>query len=414
MPKYAVLSDIHGNLEAFEAVLNICSIENVEKFLLLGDIVGYNANPAECIALARSLNLIAKVRGDHDDYAIRGNTETSGFNINARIAIQWTHDQLSEDDIKWLDNLPYKKIINECNATIVHATLDTPENWGYIFDVQYAADHFTYQFKQVCFCGHTHVPVAFDKIPFATSERRIVERIPAWEGEIIDEDTEIDFSIADKITIHLEKGHKYLFNIGSIGQPSHNDPRASFAIYDSDAQTVTRYRVPYDIATARQKVLQAGLPAISPDDICNYFSLNDIISFDPCGNESVECPKCPATIARHGMIIGILLSIFAALLLPSGTAARGASTFFGVCAAAFLPVYIMTIYWKRTTVAGVWAGMIAGTLSSVFQLLFLHQKDASLFWRAVNSWVYSLPFLIIVLIVVSLQTAPPPPGGTSD
>lgn len=260
MPKYAVLSDIHGNLEAFEAVLKVCSAENIEKFILLGDIVGYNANPAECIALARSLNLVAKVRGNHDDYAIEGNTESSGFNINARIAIQWTHDQLSEDDIKWLYSLPYKDIVTESNVTAVHATLDTPENWGYIFDVQHAAAHFTYQFKQVCFCGHSHVPVAFDKIPFATTERRAVERIPAWEGEIIDEDTDVDFSVADQITLKLEKGHKYLFNIGSIGQPRNNDPRASFAIYDSDTLTVTRFRVPYDIATAKQKVLDAGLP----------------------------------------------------------------------------------------------------------------------------------------------------------
>ena len=258
MPRYAVLSDIHGNLEAFEAVLNVCSMEKAEKCLLLGDIVGYNANPAECIALARSLNLVAKVRGNHDELAVGG--EVEGFNLNARIAIQWTHDQLSEDDIKWLNQMPYKEIITECNATIVHATLDTPENWGYIFDVQHAIAHFTYQFKQVCFCGHSHVPVAFDKIPFATSERRAVERIPAWEGEVIDENSQIDFSAADKITIHLEKGHKYLFNIGSIGQPRNSDPRASFAIYDSDAQTVSRYRIPYDIATAQQKVLDAGLP----------------------------------------------------------------------------------------------------------------------------------------------------------
>lgn len=260
MPKYAVLSDIHGNLEAFEAVLKVCADAGADKFILLGDIVGYNADPARCIELARNLNPVAAVRGNHDDYAIIGNTENSGFNINARIAIQWTHDQLSQEDRDWLNSLPYKEIIAECNATAVHSTLDSPEGWGYIFDVQHATAHFSYQFKQVCFCGHSHVPVAFDKIPFASSDRRAVERIPVWEGEEIDEDMDVDYTVADKITVKLEKGHKYLFNIGSIGQPRNGDPRASFAIYDNDEQTVSRYRIPYDIATAQQKVLDAGLP----------------------------------------------------------------------------------------------------------------------------------------------------------
>ena len=177
MAKYAILSDIHSNLEAFTVVLEKCKELGIDEYICLGDIVGYNANPAECIALARSLNVVAKVRGNHDELVVGGDVE--GFNLNARIAIQWTHDQLSDDDLKWLSQMPYKEIITECNATIVHATLDTPENWGYIFDVQHAAAHFSYQFKQVCFCGHSHVPVAFDKIPFATSERRAVERIPA-------------------------------------------------------------------------------------------------------------------------------------------------------------------------------------------------------------------------------------------
>ena len=257
--KYAVLSDIHGNLEALEAVLKICSAVNAGKFIILGDIVGYNADPARCLEIIRALNPVAVVRGNHDDYVVRNDMENSGFNLNARIAIQWTHDQLSEDDIAWLNALPYKEIIAECNAVAVHATLDSPEGWGYIFDVQHATAHFSYQFKQVSFCGHSHVPVAFDKIPFASNDRRAVERIPAWEGES-DEDIDDDFTVADMLTVKLEKGHKYLFNIGSIGQPRNGDPRASFAIYDTDAQTVSRCRVPYDIATAQQKVRDANLP----------------------------------------------------------------------------------------------------------------------------------------------------------
>ena len=261
MPKYAVLSDIHGNLEALEAVLRLCAAVGVDKYILLGDVVGYNADPSRCIEIVRNLNPVAAVRGNHDDYAIHSNMENSGFNVNAKIAIKWTHEQLSEDELAWLNSLPYKAIMAECNATAVHATLDTPENWGYIFDAQHAAAHLSYQIKPVSFCGHSHVPVAFDKIPFANSTRRAVEEITEWADKINEEeDNEALFQTADMVTVKLERGHKYLFNIGSIGQPRNGDPRASFAIYDTDAQTVSRCRVPYDIATAQQKILQAGLP----------------------------------------------------------------------------------------------------------------------------------------------------------
>ena len=218
MPKYAVLSDIHGNLEALEAVLRLCSAVGVDKYILLGDIVGYNADPSRCIQIVRSLNPVAAVRGNHDDYAVHCNMENSGFNPNAMIAIKWTHEHLTAEDIEWLDSLPYKAVIGECNATAVHATLDTPEGWGYIFDVQHATAHLSYQIKPVSFCGHSHVPVAFDKIPFANSERRAVEAIPEWEGktEGDEDDLEAMYQVADMLTVKLEKGHKYLFNIGSI------------------------------------------------------------------------------------------------------------------------------------------------------------------------------------------------------
>ena len=260
MPRYAVLSDIHGNLEAFEAVLGFCEGAHIDKYILLGDVVGYNADPVRCVGIARSLDLAGAVRGNHDDYAVFGDTENSGFNPHASAAIQWTHAQLGPEEIAWLNNLPYKQVIEECNATAVHATLDTPESWGYIFDVQHATANFSYQVKPVCFCGHSHMPVAFDRIPFATRTRRAVECIPEWEDNMNDPVANEDFTIADMLTVKLEKGHKYLFNIGSIGQPRNNDPRASFAIYDTVEQTVSRCRVPYDVATAQAKVRAAGLP----------------------------------------------------------------------------------------------------------------------------------------------------------
>lgn len=260
MPKYAVLSDIHGNLEAFEAVLAFCEALQVNKFILLGDVVGYNADPVRCLEIVQSLELVGAVRGNHDDYAVGGDTEESGFNPHAAAAIRWTHDQLNDEQRAWLDALPYKKVMPMCGATAVHATLDSPETWGYVFDVQHATANFSYQVMPVCFCGHSHMPVAFDRIPFATGSRRAVECIPAWNSNMNEPQNDTDFSIADMLTVPLEKGHKYLFNIGSIGQPRNNDPRASFAIYDTDNKNVSRCRVPYDIATAQEKVLAAGLP----------------------------------------------------------------------------------------------------------------------------------------------------------
>jgi len=260
MAKYAVLSDIHGNADAFEAVLAKCAEIAVDKYICLGDVVGYNAEPSRCIQMAKELNFIAQVRGNHDEYAVRGAPELSGFNENAKIAIMWTRHQLSDDELDWLDSFTYCERVMECGATIVHATLDTPESWGYIFDGHHAQDNFHYQYTPLCFCGHSHVPVAFDKAPINNFASRNANRIAAWEVNEYYPETNTDFRYSDELQVRLEKGHKYLFNIGSIGQPRNGDPRASFAVLDTDLQIVTRYRVPYDVASAQEKIRAAGLP----------------------------------------------------------------------------------------------------------------------------------------------------------
>jgi predicted phosphodiesterase len=254
MAKYAVLSDIHSNLEALTVVLEKCRELGITNYLSLGDVVGYNANPNECLALVRSLNIIARVRGNHDDYAVRGNIEESGFNGNAKKAILWTREQISEDDRAWLDEPEYEKKF-PLNCTLVHATLDTPSNWGYILDSFHAVDNFSYQKTNVCFCGHSHVPVAFVKKQLTAPGGVPVEKIHAWSG-----DDNVDYSVADVITVEYRKNNKYLFNVGSIGQPRNGDPRASFAVWDTDAMTVTRYCLPYDYRVTQQKILDAGLP----------------------------------------------------------------------------------------------------------------------------------------------------------
>lgn len=255
MARYAILSDIHSNLEALTAVLEVCNKEKITDYIFLGDVVGYNANPRECLAIVRQLNIVARVRGNHDDYAIRGDIAESGFNPNARRAVEWTREQLSDEDRQWLDAAPYEKKMFLEGATLVHATLDSPDSWGYILDQFHAEDNFSYQRSNLCFCGHSHVPVAFVKIQVTEKGQRAIEKLSSWESQ-----PDEDFTQADCIEASYRKNQKYLFNVGSIGQPRNGDPRASFVIWDTDALKVWRYRIPYDIATTQQKILAAGLP----------------------------------------------------------------------------------------------------------------------------------------------------------
>ncbi len=260
--KYAIISDIHANLQALTVVLEKCRQENVEGYVCVGDIIGYNANPSECLDMVRGLNLMAVVKGNHDEYASNDDDTMAGFNPHAKAAVLWTKNQLSEDQRNWLKSLNLKQTVRGANMTIVHATLDSPESWGYIFDIYQAKDNFTYQFTQLCFCGHSHVPIAFKRQPFSSSPGAIpVEEIAEWKGlkASVEKSKPGDNLDPDPVII-LEKGSKYLINIGSVGQPRNRDPRASFAIYDSEKSTVTRYHLEYDVSTAQKAIRDAGLP----------------------------------------------------------------------------------------------------------------------------------------------------------
>ncbi len=255
MARYAILSDIHSNLEALTTVLEKCRELGITEYISLGDVVGYNANPNECLNLVRQLNIVARVRGNHDDYTVRGDISESGFNPNAKRAVAWTREQIDEDGRRYLDEAKYEEMF--LNATLVHATLDTPSNWGYILDQFHAEDNFSYQRSNLCFCGHSHVPVAFVKKQLTSPGERPIEMLNAWSGEFDDEDV----TRPEVITVEYRKNNKYLFNVGSIGQPRNGDPRASFAVWDTDQMSMSRYLLPYDIKTTQQKILDAGLPA---------------------------------------------------------------------------------------------------------------------------------------------------------
>ena len=181
--KYAVLSDIHANLEALETVLQKCAELEITEFISLGDIVGYNANPKECLDRVRSLNMIASVKGNHDEYVSNNDEVMEGFNPHARASVLWTKTQLSPEDRAWLAALPMRQTVRGTNITVVHATLDSPDTWGYIFDVHHAADNFAYQFTQLCFCGHSHTPLVFCKKPVSLHSEKPIEEIPEWAGD---------------------------------------------------------------------------------------------------------------------------------------------------------------------------------------------------------------------------------------
>ena len=229
--KYAIFGDIHSNIEALEAVFKRCKELGVDQYICIGDIVGYNASPSECVDLVRSVSPTVVVRGNHDEQATNDQEET-GFNQQASLAIEWTRDQLRPDQKEWLRSLPYKEMLRP-NVTLVHATLDMPQRWGYIFDRYNAEISMNYQLTPVCFFGHTHVPMAYDKRT-GTAE--------AYS------------------TLTIQPAHKYLVNTGSVGQPRDGDWRAAFVVYDTAARTITLHRVEYDIETTMKKIRQAGLP----------------------------------------------------------------------------------------------------------------------------------------------------------
>ena len=229
--RYAVFGDVHANLEALQAVLEECEKLEVEKYLCIGDIVGYNADPSICMEKIKTLPLAGVVKGNHDEQASE-DTELAGFNAQAAMAIEWTRNNLTIEQRDWLRKLRLTMQIGK--ITIVHASLDSPKRWGYIFDKLSAGASFSYQFSQICFCGHSHVPLAFEK--FGTIQ-------------------------GGKYTeIKIQPGHKYLINVGSVGQPRDGDWRAAFVLYDSDKGLVTLHRIPYDIKSAQEKIIKAGLP----------------------------------------------------------------------------------------------------------------------------------------------------------
>ncbi len=240
--RLAVISDIHANLEALDAVLRRAREEGATDYACLGDVVGYGADPQACVERVRALPPLAAIRGNHDAMVATGKIDAF-TNQRAVLAVEWTRSVLPPEHLAWLAGLPLEHIISP-RLGLVHDSPADPGSWRYITDEHDGAQELDGQTTALCFYGHTHQPLAL---------RRGVGRVP------FDERTPLE----------LDPAARYLVNIGSVGQPRDGDPRASFGIYDDGRGRVELHRVDYDIAATQAKIRAAGLPDVLADRLQN-------------------------------------------------------------------------------------------------------------------------------------------------
>lgn len=234
--RYLIFADVHGNLEALEAVLKQAQRKRIDHYIFLGDLVGYGASPNEVVNRAVGLKPLSLIRGNHDK-AVAGLDSVQTFNPIAASAIFWTKKAIAKKNLDILTRLKQSPVIVHDTITICHgAPFD--EDY-YIFGEFDATEAFSYIKTPICFFGHTHFPFVY------------VERDGLVEGTFL----EGDFN-----EVKIEKGVRYLINPGSVGQPRDRNSKAAFAVYDSDVRLIKFFRADYDIALAQKKILKENLP----------------------------------------------------------------------------------------------------------------------------------------------------------
>ena len=238
--RYLVLSDIHGNLEALEAVLRAVGAQQYEALLVLGDLVGYGADPNAVVERVRGLNPLVVIRGNHDRVAA-GIDDAGEFNAVARSAARWTQQALTADNRDYLAALPAGPHLVDASIEICHGSPFDEDL--YIFEDLDAVRALMASERPVCFFGHTHVALVVQLL-----ERAGVQ-IDSPRGH-------------PEVEVVVQAGRKYLINPGSVGQPRDGDSRAAYAIADLERRQVLLCRVSYPIQTAQGKILAAGLPPV--------------------------------------------------------------------------------------------------------------------------------------------------------
>jgi predicted phosphodiesterase len=232
--RYLILSDIHANIDALDAVLEAAA-EQWDQVIVLGDLVGYGAEPNAVIERVIGLDPVAVIRGNHDKAAC-GIDDGENFNQVARFAAAWTLQQLTPANRQYLRELPQgPSTIDDCVEICHGAPFDEDH---YIFDAMDAQRSLDASTRQVCMFGHTHLPVIF------------TSRGGQLTADLPDEELH---------SLSFEQGVSYLVNPGSVGQPRDGDPRAAFAFYRNDGEVLFR-RVEYDVAEAQRRISAAGLP----------------------------------------------------------------------------------------------------------------------------------------------------------
>jgi len=235
--RYGIFSDIHSNLEALVEVTKAFEKESIDTYLCLGDIVGYAANPNECIEKIRTLANVV-VAGNHD-WASVNLFSADYFNPDAREAIFWTRKNLNDLSRSFLESLELK--YEREDLALVHGTLNDPKDFNYMTDGYVAEETFRLMGNNICFVGHTHIVGIFIK----------------------DRDEYISYQRNNSISIRPDD--KYIVNVGSVGQPRDGNPKASYCVFDTDKKEVLIKRINYNIKATRKKIIKAGLPKFLGD-----------------------------------------------------------------------------------------------------------------------------------------------------
>jgi diadenosine tetraphosphatase ApaH/serine/threonine PP2A family protein phosphatase len=228
-----IISDIHANKVALDTVL--AAAGSVDRLWCLGDTIGYGPEPNACVETVMNQAQVI-ITGNHD-LACIGELDLDDFNPDARTANIWNGEQLAPENLAWLKELSPRKRIDD-QVTVAHASPREPV-WEYLLSVEQAMVNFTYFDTQICLIGHSHVQLGFHQYADGHCERFLPSDVPV---------------------IELVHNSRYFINPGSVGQPRDYDPRAAYAILDTDKGIVTYNRVEYDIKKTQKKMYDANLP----------------------------------------------------------------------------------------------------------------------------------------------------------
>ncbi len=240
--RYAILGDVHANREALDAAIADAQASGVDAYAQVGDVVGYGPDPAYCIDKLRDLGCHICL-GNHDAAVVR-RLPLDVFNPFAKMALEWTMFELKRSHRDFLSSLPLEVELPGIDAVIVHGSLFKPESFDYVRSLASAARSLEIQRTQLCFVGHSHQPCLF----------------------VMYEDGRCDLLSIFKREGHYQMGaqssERLLVNVGSVGQPRDEDPRAAYVLFDSEEMSLQLVRVSYDIEAVQERIRQKGLPHV--------------------------------------------------------------------------------------------------------------------------------------------------------